>query len=390
MNLHEYQAKFRFAEFGIPIPRGKVAHSADEAVEVAQELGLPVVVKAQVFTGGRGKAGGVKLAKTIDEVKEHASNIIGMKIKGHTVHKVLIDPGANIKSEIYLGITNDRAARKPLIMCSAEGGMDIEEVNRTMPEKITRVHVDPLLGLRGYQVTQLASGIDLPRNHWKQFGKIVQALYECYVGSDATLTEINPLAIVEEDGEEMLRALDGKMSIDENALYRHPKLADERDTSADPEEEIIAREADLSYVSLDGQIGCMVNGAGLAMATMDLTGIFGEEYEIGPANFLDIGGGAEADKVATALRIILAEPEVKAILINIFGGITRCDDVARGILQALSEVGTDLPMVVRLVGTNQEEGREIMEAARLPNLQTARSLYEAAQKAVEVVRKAMN
>lgn len=387
MNLHEYQAKFRFAEFGIPIPRGKVANTPEEAQTIAEELGGVVVVKAQVFTGGRGKAGGVKLAKSPAEAKEYAGAILGMDIKGHTVHKVLLDPGADIKKEIYLAITNDRAAGKPLLMASAEGGMDIEEVNRTMPEKIIRIHLDPRLGLRSYQIVEVAAGIELPHELWKQFTKVAQGLYRCFMESDATLCEINPLAIVEEDGQQIIKALDGKMSLDDNALYRHPNLAEIRDTSAEPETETKAREADLAYVDLDGQIGCMVNGAGLAMTTMDLTGIFGSEYNIGPANFLDIGGGADAEKVAQAFRLILADSNVKAILINIFGGITRCDDVARGILQAMKEVGgVDLPLVVRLVGTNQEEGLEIINNANLPNLTGARTLYEAAQKAVETVR----
>ncbi len=390
VDLHEYQAKRRFHEFGIPVPLGKVAHTADEAATIAQEIGGVVVVKAQVFTGGRGKAGGVKLAKTPFDARTHASHILGMDIKGHTVHKVLIDPGANIKTELYLSITNDRAARRPLLMCSAEGGMDIEEVNRTMPEKIVRLHIDPLLGLRSYQIVEVASQIDLPRHLWRQFDKVCRALYECYKQSDATLCEINPLAIVEENGEEILKALDGKMSLDDNALYRQKKLATQRDTSAEPLEEIEAREAELSYVKLDGQIGCMVNGAGLAMATMDMTGFFGEQYSIGPANFLDIGGGAGPEKVASALRIILADPNVRAILINIFGGITRCDDVARGLLAALDEVKTELPLVIRLVGTNQEEGLRIIEEANLPNTSGARTLYEAAQKTVEIVREGMS
>jgi succinyl-CoA synthetase beta subunit len=390
VDLHEFQAKRRFHEFGVPVPLGEVAHTADEARDIAAKLGGLVVVKAQVFTGGRGKAGGVKLAKTPDDAYEHANTILGMDIKGHTVHKVLIDPGANIKGEIYLAVTNDRAAGRPLFMASEEGGMDIEEVNRTAPEKIRRIHIDPLLGLRGYQIVELASAIDLPRPLWKQFRKICVGLWKCFVASDATLCEINPLAIVEEDGEQVLKALDGKMSIDDNGLMRQPQLVEIRDTSADPQEEIDARDADLSYVKLDGQIGCMVNGAGLAMATMDMTAHFGEAHGIGPANFLDIGGGAGPEKVAAALRIILAEPKVQAILINIFGGITRCDDVARGILQALEEVQTDAPMVIRLVGTNQEEGLQIIDEAALPNMRSARSLYEAAQNAVEIVRERMN
>ncbi len=375
MNLHEYQSKLRFAEFGIPIPNGKVAHSPQQAYEIAKELNSPVVVKAQVLTGGRGKAGGVRLAQTPEEAERHADAILGMEIKGHKVLKVLVDPASVIQKEIYLGITNDRAARKPVIMASAEGGMDIEEVNRVAPEKIIREHIDPFLGLRDYQVRNLAYGIELPRDLWKPFMKIAQALYRCYVESDATLAEINPLVI---DGEGQLLAVDGKMSIDDNALFRHPDLAEMRDTSAEPEAETRARAAGLSYIKLDGTIGCMVNGAGLAMATMDMTKLFGGE----PANFLDIGGGAKAETVAMALRIILSDPNVKAVLLNIFGGITRCDEVARGILAALAEVQVDLPMVVRLVGTNEDEGRALLEEARIPRMVTAKTLAEAAQKAV--------
>ncbi len=375
MNLHEYQSKLRFAEFGIPIPQGRVAHSPQQAYEIAKELNGPVVVKAQVLTGGRGKAGGVRLAQTPEEAERHADAILGMEIKGHKVLKVLVDPASVIQKEIYLGITNDRAARKPVIMASAEGGMDIEEVNRIAPEKIIREHIDPFLGLRDYQVRNLAYGIELPRDLWKPFMKIAQALYRCYVESDATLAEINPLVI---DGEGQLLAVDGKMSIDDNALFRHPDLAEMRDTSAEPEAETRARAAGLSYIKLDGTIGCMVNGAGLAMATMDMTKLFGGE----PANFLDIGGGAKAETVAMALRIILSDPNVKAVLLNIFGGITRCDEVARGILAALAEVKVDLPMVVRLVGTNEDEGRALLEQARIPHMVTAKTLAEAAQKAV--------
>ncbi len=375
MNLHEYQSKLRFAEFGIPIPRGKVAHDPQQVYEIAKELGGPVVIKAQVLTGGRGKAGGVKLAQTPEEAQQRADAILGMMIKEHKVLKVLVDPASQIKTEIYLGVTNDRAARKPLIMASAEGGMDIEEVNRVSPEKIIRAHIDPFLDLRDYQIRNLAYGIDLPRDLWKQFMHIARALYRCYVESDATLAEINPLII---DGDGNLLAVDGKMSIDDNALYRHPDLAEMRDTSAEPPAETEARAAGLSYVKLDGEIGCMVNGAGLAMATMDMTQLFGGS----PANFLDIGGGARADKVAAALRIIASDPNVKAILVNIFGGITRADEVARGILEALDEVKIDLPLVVRLVGTNEDEAHAIMAEAALPNMVSATSLADAARKAV--------
>ncbi|MBN1679127.1 MAG: ADP-forming succinate--CoA ligase subunit beta [Anaerolineae bacterium] len=375
MNLHEYQSKFRFADYGIPIPKGKVAHTAEEAYTIAKDIGPPVVIKAQVLTGGRGKAGGVKLARTPEEAQQCASTILGMDINGHEVLKVLLDPASDIQAEIYLGVTNDRAARKPLIMASAEGGMDIETVNRLTPEKIIREHVDPFLGLRDYQIRNLAYGIELPRELWKQFATIAKGLYRCYIASDATLAEINPLII---DGSGNLLAVDGKMSIDDSALYRQPELVEMRDTSAEPAAETEARAAGLSYVKLDGEIGCMVNGAGLAMATMDMTKLFGGS----PANFLDIGGGAQADKVAVALRIILADPNVKAVLFNIFGGITRVDEVAKGILDALAEVQVDLPMVVRLVGTNEEEGRRLIEEAAIPNMVSAATLADAARKAV--------
>jgi len=390
VNLHEYQSKNLFAQFGIPTPKGKVVSSPQEAYNVAKELGGPVVVKAQVLTGGRGKAGGVKLAKTPDEARERAETILGMNIKGLIVHKVLIDPASDIKQEIYLAVTNDRAARKPLIMSSAAGGMDIEQVNRETPEKIVREHIDPFLGLRDYQARNIASSIRLPREHWKAFTDLANNLYRCFVETDATLAEINPLVIT---GSGQLIALDGKMSIDDSALFRQPHLAEMRDLQAEPSEETRAREAGLSYVKLDGDIGCMVNGAGLAMTTMDITQDIAAKLGIegsGPANFLDIGGGAKADKVAAALRIILSEPKVKAVLFNIFGGITRGDEVARGILQALDEVKTNVPMVIRLVGTNAAEGRAIIDGANLPNLQSAATLIEAAEKAVRAAKEARN
>jgi len=390
VNLHEYQSKTLFGQFGIPVPKGKVASSDHEAYDIARELGGAVVVKAQVLTGGRGKAGGVKVAKTPEEARTVADKIIGMQIKDLIVHKVLVDPAAEIKKEIYLGIINDRAARKPLIMASSEGGMDIEEVNRVSPEKIIREHIDPFLGLRDYQARNLASGTRLPREYWKQFTEIAQNLFRCFQKYDATLAEINPLAIVGGNGNGgTLMALDGKMSIDDSALFRLPDIAEMRDLQAEPPEETRAREAGLSFIKLDGDIGCMVNGAGLAMTTMDITkdiaGKLGFEGS-GPANFLDIGGGARADKVAAAMRIILSEPKVKAIWFNIFGGITRCDEVARGILQALGEVNTSVPMVVRLAGTNAAEGLKIIDEAKLSNIMSAATLTEAAEKAVKAAR----
>lgn len=375
MKLHEYQSKKFFSNFGIPIPRGRIAATANEAKQIAQELGGRVVVKAQVLVGGRGKAGGIRLAKTPQEAEDKAAQILAMELKGLPVRKVLVDEAADIETEIYLGITNDRAARKPVMMASAAGGVDIEEVARETPENIVRVHVDMLLGLRDYQARDLAAGIDLPRDTWRDFARIAHGLWDAYVASDATLAEINPLVVTSG----RLLAVDGKMVIDDNALFRHPDLAEMRDLDVEEAAETEARKYGLSYIKLDGEIGCMVNGAGLAMATMDIIKLFGGE----PANFLDIGGGAGAEKVAAALRIILQDPNVKAILFNIFGGITRGDEVARGILSALKEVQSDVPMVARIVGTNAEEGRQILANA---DMITAQTLAEAAKKAVAAAK----
>jgi succinyl-CoA synthetase beta subunit len=376
MKLHEYQSKQIFAKYGIPIPKGRVAATAAEARAIAEELGGRVVVKSQVLVGGRGKAGGIKLAKTPEEAQDLATQILSMEIKGLPVRKVLIDEAAGISKEIYLGITNDRAARKPVMMASAAGGVEIEEVARLTPEKIIKVHIDPLLGLKDYQTRDIALGIDLPKEYWRTFNTIAIGLWRAYSDCDATLAEINPLVITED---KRLVALDGKMVIDDNALFRHPDLAEMRDLDAEAPSEIEARKYGLSFIKLDGNIGCMVNGAGLAMTTMDITKLFGGE----PANFLDIGGGAGAEKVSAALRIILSDPNVKAILFNIFGGITRGDEVARGILAAMTEVKPKVPMVIRLVGTNAEEGRHILENA---NMITADTLADAAKKAVAAAK----
>lgn len=366
MKLHEYQSKFRFAEFGIPIPQGKVATTPEEAETIAKEIGGVVVVKAQVHVGGRGLAGGVKVVKSPDDVKEVANNILGMDIKGLTVEKVLIDPGADIQKEIYLAITNDRSAGMPLIIASAEGGMDIEKLAVEQPDAIVREHIDPIWGLKGYQANSVASRMNLPREQWRGFVKVLNGLYQCFVESDAELAEINPLVV---QGDGSIIAVDGKMIIDDSALYRQKKLAEMRDAADEDESEAKARDAGISYVNLDGTIGCMVNGAGLAMTTMDVTKLYGGE-EHGPANFLDIGGGASAETVAIALQIILSDPNVKAVLINIFGGITRCDDVANGFLEAYRIVKPNVPIVMRLQGTNAAEGREIIENANVPNLQS--------------------
>jgi len=377
MKLHEYQSKLIFSKYGIPIPKGRVAATAEAARQIAQELGGRVVIKAQVLVGGRGKAGGIKVAKDATEAELLATQILRMEIKGLPVRKVLVDEAAAIETEIYLGITNDRAARKPVMMASAAGGVEIEEVARTNPEKIIKAHIDPLLGLRDYQTRDIAAGIDLPRELWRDFNAIALALWRAYSENDATLAEINPLII---NKDRKLVALDGKMLIDDNALFRHADLAELRDADEEAPAETEARKYGLSYIKLDGNIGCMVNGAGLAMTSMDVIKLFGGE----PANFLDIGGGAGADKVAAAMKIILTDPGVKAVLFNIFGGITRCDEVAKGILVAMDEVKPKVPMVVRLVGTNAEEGRKLLEKAKMI---TAETLADAAQKSVKAAKK---
>ncbi|MFO7743144.1 MAG: ADP-forming succinate--CoA ligase subunit beta [Anaerolineae bacterium] len=374
MKLHEYQSKQLFARHGVPIPSGGVASTPKKAREVAEELGGRVVVKSQVLVGGRGKAGGIKLAQNPDEAEHHAEEILGMEIKGLPVRKVLVDEAADIAREIYLGIVVDRGARRATMMASSEGGVEIEEVARVNPGAIKKVTIDPFLGLRGYQTLRLAKGIGLTSETYRAFDGSAQGLYEAFTTYDASLAEINPL-VVTADGD--LLAVDGKMVIDDNALFRHGELADMRDIDAEAPAEREAREAGLSYVKLDGTIGCMVNGAGLAMATMDIIKHFGGS----PANFLDIGGGAQAEKVATALRLILEDESVEAVLFNIFGGITRCDEVAAGILEAFEATQPTVPMVARLVGTNEEEGRSMLEGSAY-NLITAETLVDAAQRAV--------
>ncbi len=374
MKLHEHQSKEIFARYGIPTPKGKVAYEPETAREIAKQLGVPVVIKAQVLVGGRGKAGGVKLAKSPDEAEQHAQAILGMDIKGLTVRKVLVDPAVPNKTEIYLGIVVDRVAGAPVMMASAAGGVEIEEVARVSPEKIKRETIDPVLGLQSFQARELGYGIGLDKKLVPEFVKIALALYRVFVDTDASLVEINPLFISNDDA---LIAADGKLVLDDSALDRHHDLEMLRDADEENPAEREARTAGLSFVKLDGNIGCMVNGAGLAMATMDVIKFYGGE----PANFLDIGGGAKSDKVAAALRIILADANVKAVLLNIFGGITRGDEVARGIVDALNQVKTDVPMVARIVGTNAEEGRKILASA---NMKTAASLEEGAKMAVEI------
>lgn len=379
MNIHEYQAAELLETYGIPINAGKIATTADEAAVATQQLAGSsgkVAIKAQVHTGGRGKAGGVKLAGSADEAREAADAILGMDINGHIVHKVLVVPAVEIAREYYLGIILDRAARGITIMASAEGGIDIEEVARDTPEKIIRVTADPLLGLQDYQARMVAFGLGIEPQLMRGFLGIVQSLYNAFVGSDASLTEINPLILTADD---RWLALDSKVTLDDNALYRHPGFEELRDHNEEDPTETRARANGISFVKLDGNIGCVVNGAGLAMATMDAVKQEGGE----PANFLDVGGGASADQVALALELVLADPSVNAILFNIFGGITRCDLVAKGILEARSRVEVNVPMVIRLVGTNQEEGRQILSDAGITTVDT---MTEAARGVVAASR----
>ena len=372
MRLHEYQSKEIFSKYHIPIPRGRLASTQEEAKLIADELSRSVVLKAQVLVGGRGKAGGIRLVKSADEAGDEASKILGSSIKNIPVRRLLVEEAINIQQEIYLGMTVDRSSGSTLLIASGEGGVEIEEIAKVSPEKISRVNINPLLGLRDSQARNLAAEIEIPRALWRSFISICQGLYKSYEDLDATLAEINPLVITTNG---RLVALDGKMIIDDNALFRHPDLVEKRDVSAEEPEEVEARKFCLEYIKLSGNIGCLVNGAGLAMATMDIIQHNGGE----PANFLDIGGGASAEKVSAALRIILQDPQVKTVLINIFGGITRCDEVATGIKNTLERFNTNIPFVIRLVGTNEKTGREILASA---NLETAETLQEAAKKAV--------
>jgi succinyl-CoA synthetase beta subunit len=375
VKLHEFQSKAILARHGVPVPHGAVAGSAAEAAEVARQLGRPVVVKAQVLVGGRGKAGGILLAETDAQAAERARAILGLTIGGLPVTRVLVEEAAEIERELYLGLVVDRAAGCVVIMASGQGGVDIEEVARCAPGQIGRLSIDPFLGLRDYQVRYLASFLDLPRPAWFAFVQIAQALYEAFTACDASLAEINPLTLTRAG---TLLALDAKINLDDNALFRHPDLEALRNADEESPAEAQARAAGLSYVSLEGNIGCMVNGAGLAMATLDAIKAFGGM----PANFLDIGGGARAERVSAALELILQDPRVRAVLLSIFGGITRCDEVAEGIAGAISRVRPEesrkaVPIVARLVGTNEVEGQAIL--ARVEGIHTAHSLSDAAR-----------
>lgn len=378
MDLYEYQGKELFRRFGIPVSEGRLATTPEQASEAARELGGQVVVKAQVLTGGRGKAGGIKLAGGPEEAEEHARAILGMDINGHIVRKVWIESASDIEREYYLSLTFDRGAKKSLFMFTKEGGVDIEEVASERPEALMRLHIDPLEGFQPYQARRLIydAGIE-DESEQKQIAKIAERLYVTFVESDAMLCEINPL-IVTPDGE--VKALDSKFTVDENALYKHPDIAEMRDLDAYPPEERQAREKGVTYVKLDGEVGVLGNGAGLVMSTLDVVALAGGR----PANFCDLGGGGDAQGVVDALEIISADPQVKSILFNIFGGITRCDEVARGILQALDQMTIEDPIVVRLDGTNAEEGRELLQEAAPPNLHVEPTMLDAAKRAVEL------
>ena len=382
MNLHEYQAKELFRTFGVAVPRGIKATSEQEAVDAAKELGGSVwVVKAQVHAGGRGKAGGVKLARRIDQVEEIAGQMLGSTLKtiqtgpqGLPIHALLIEEGLDIANELYLSVVVDRSSKRIVFMASSEGGMDIEEVAAKTPEKILTVAVDPVTGLQPYQCRQLGFGMGLNKDEVNHLVRTMTGLYQLFVAKDASLVEINPL-IVTRDGK--LLALDGKINLDDNALYRHKNLTEMRDPTQEDERENIAHEHGLNYVALDGNIGCMVNGAGLAMATMDMVKLHGGD----PANFLDVGGTATAERVARAFKLIMSSEKVKAILVNIFGGIVRCDVIADGIIQAVKEVGLSIPVVVRLQGTNMEAGRKMLADSGM-RIIAADDLTDAAKQAV--------
>ena len=385
MNIHEYQAKEILRRYNVAVPRGKVAFTAEEAVAAAEELGGKIfVVKAQIHAGGRGKAGGVKIAKSVDEVRELASKMIGMKLvthqtgpEGKEVRRVLIEEGIDIARELYLGIVLDRAVSKLVFMASTEGGVEIEKIAAEKPEAILKEYVDPKIGLQPFQARKIAFGLGLEGDQVKNAVKFIASLYKAFTESDASLAEINPL-VVTSDGKVL--ALDAKMNFDDSALFRHQDILEMRDLNEEDPLEVEASKNHLNYIKLDGNVGCMVNGAGLAMATMDIIKLAGGM----PANFLDVGGGANVDTVRNGFKIILSDANVKAILINIFGGIVRCDRVAKGIIEAAQSIELDVPMVIRLAGTNAEEAAELLENSGM-NFEVAQTLEEAAKKVVRAL-----
>jgi succinyl-CoA synthetase beta subunit len=387
VKIHEYQGKEIFREYGLPTPRGFPAFSVEEALEAAKKLGGNVwVVKAQIHAGGRGKGGGVKVAKTLAQVRDFSKAILGMQLvthqtgpEGQKVRRLLIEEGADIKKELYVGMVVDRGSQKVVLMASSEGGMDIEEVAARTPEKIHKVFIDPVQGLSDADADEIALGIGIPQQSVAQGRAIFKALYKCFDETDASLAEINPLII---SSKNQVVALDAKLNFDDNALFRHPDIAALRDLDEEDPLEIEASKYDLNYISLDGKIGCMVNGAGLAMATMDTIKLFGGS----PANFLDVGGGATAEKVTAAFKIMLSNKKVKAILINIFGGIMKCDTIAAGVVAAAREVKLSVPLVVRMKGTNEDLGKKILKDSRLPII-SADNMADAAKAVVSAIKK---
>jgi succinyl-CoA synthetase beta subunit len=377
MDLLEYQGKQLFKRHGVPVSPGAPATTVDEAADAADDIGYPVVVKAQVLIGGRGKAGGIKLANTRDEVREHATNILGMDIRGHTVHELWIEQASDIASEYYAGFVFDRAAKATLVMLSTEGGVEIEEVAERNPDAIARVHVDPLLGFQDFHARELAFAAGVDDDVVRGVTALLSRLYDAYVGEEAMLVEVNPL-IVTPDRE--VRALDAKVTLDDNALFRHSENAALRNVGAEDPQEQMAKERGLTYVKLDGDIGILGNGAGLVMSTLDVVAQAGGR----PANFLDAGGGSKAEAITSAVEVILSDPKVTAVLFNIFGGITRCDEVARGLIAAFEQIKPSVPFVVRLDGTNDVEGRKLLAEANLPNVHTEATMDGAARKVVEL------
>ena len=379
MDLLEYQGKQLFARHGVPVPTGRPAQTVEEAVAAADEIGYPCVVKAQVLIGGRGKAGGIKVAADRDEARAHAEAILGMDIRGLTVHEVWVEAASDIAEEYYTSIVFDRSAKAPLVMLSTQGGMDIEEVAERDPQAIARLHVDPLVGFQSFHGRRLAYEADVAADVVRPVGALLAKLYDAFAGEEAMLVEVNPLVVLQDRS---VKALDAKVTLDGNSLFRHPGNAELRNPSAEDPQERMAKERGLTYVKLDGNIGILGNGAGLVMSTLDVVAQHGGA----PANFLDAGGGSKADAIVSAVEVILSDPKVEAVLFNIFGGITRCDEVARGLVEAFDIVKPQVPFVVRLDGTNDVEGRRILAEASLPNVQAAATMDEAAQKVVELLR----
>jgi succinyl-CoA synthetase beta subunit len=377
MDLLEYQGKQLFAKHGVPVPAGRPASSVQEAVEAAEELGYPVVIKAQVLIGGRGKAGGIKLATNSAEAEEHAGAILGMDIRGLTVHELYIEKASEIDEEYYAAILLDRSEKKPLAMLSRMGGMDVEEIAERDPNAIVRLHIDPLIGFQDFHGRRLAFEAGIAEDVIRPVGALLARLYETFIREDALLVEVNPLLITKSRD---VVALDSKFTVDGNALMRHPDTAAMRDPSAEDPQERMAKERGLTYVKLDGNIGILGNGAGLVMSTLDVVAQQGGK----PANFLDAGGGSKADAIVSAVEVILSDPKVTAVLFNIFGGITRCDEVARGLIEAFDQIDVKVPFVVRLDGTNDEEGRRLLAEANLPNVHVEATMLGAAAKVVEL------